>query len=110
MVALLSKYRVLDLTDARGAFSGSLLAQLVAEVILVEPPSGNNIRRTEPYAEDKPNLNNSLVHHSFSRGKASVMLDPKNSKDKKKFLDLVSSADVILRSGRPSEIDALGYP
>lgn len=110
MTALLAKYRVLDLTDARGAFAGSLLAQLGAEVILVEPPTGNNIRKTEPYAQDKPDLDNSLVHHSFSRGKASVMLDPNNSKDKKKFLDLASSADVILRSGRPSEIDALGYP
>ena len=38
---MLSPYRVLDLCDHRGLFTGSILAQLGAEVILVEPPAGS---------------------------------------------------------------------
>ena len=37
---LLSRYRILDLTDDRGHFCGMILAQLGAEVIAIEPPEG----------------------------------------------------------------------
>ena len=38
---MLSSYRVLDLTDERGAMAGFILAGLGAEVIVVEPPGGS---------------------------------------------------------------------
>ncbi len=37
---MLDGYRILDLTDDRGHLAGMLLAQLGAEVVLCEPPSG----------------------------------------------------------------------
>ena len=40
MEAMLSPYRILDLTDERSNLAGLLLAQLGAEVIAVEPPGG----------------------------------------------------------------------
>lgn len=49
---MLSPYRVLDLTDERGLFAGALLAQMGAEVVLVEPPSGSPGRHQPPFVDD----------------------------------------------------------
>ena len=35
---MLSPYRVLDLTDEKGQLAGAMLADVGAEVILIEPP------------------------------------------------------------------------
>lgn len=40
--------RVLDLTDERGATCGRRLADLGADVLLVEPPGGAATRRAAP--------------------------------------------------------------
>ena len=45
-------YRVLDLTDERGQLCGRLLADLGADVILVEPPGGSSSRRVGPFVGD----------------------------------------------------------
>ena len=51
--AMLSPYRVLDLTDDRGHLAGFLLGQLGADVILVEPPEGSSAR-AGPFVGDEP--------------------------------------------------------
>jgi crotonobetainyl-CoA:carnitine CoA-transferase CaiB-like acyl-CoA transferase len=38
-------YRVLDLTDERGQLCGQILADLGADVVLIEPPEGSHSRR-----------------------------------------------------------------
>ncbi len=51
----LEELRVLDLTDrAAGAFATKLFADYGADVIAVEPPSGNPLRRHGPFAGDWP--------------------------------------------------------
>ena len=44
--------RVLDLADRSAALAGRILADLGAEVVLVEPPDGNSIRRCAPRFDD----------------------------------------------------------
>ena len=46
---MLSPYRVLDLTHEWGLLSGKILADLGADVIQIEPPSGHPARRMGPY-------------------------------------------------------------
>ena len=46
----LAGVRVLDLTDGAGQMCGRLLADLGADVLLVEPPGGMTSRRAEPMA------------------------------------------------------------
>ena len=46
---MLSRYRVLDLTDERGLLAGKLLADLGADVIQIEPPAGSRARRAAPF-------------------------------------------------------------
>ena len=48
---MLSKYRVLDLTDERGHLAAFILAQMGAEVIAIEPPSGSHARRLAPFSK-----------------------------------------------------------
>jgi len=49
---MLSPYRVLDLTDERGLLCGKILADLGADVIQVEPATGNPARRIGPFYQD----------------------------------------------------------
>ena len=101
---LLAPYRVLDCTDERGAFAGLLLAQLGADVVLVEPPDGGRTRRTAPFVDDVPGVERSLVHQVLNRGKRSVVAE------RSALLDLVTDVDVLLTSGGPAELTAAGIP
>ena len=47
--ALLS-CRVIDCTDDRGQLAGFMLAQLGADVVLLEPPGGSPARFRPPFA------------------------------------------------------------
>ncbi|MEE9417203.1 MAG: CoA transferase, partial [Acidimicrobiales bacterium] len=95
--------RVVDLTTARGQLCGRVLADLGAEVLLIEPPSGLAARRVGPFAPD----GRSLFFESFARGKASVALDL--VADREAVLELIDKADIVLESSGPGELVALGY-
>ncbi len=103
---MLDAYRILDLTDGRGAFAGALLAMLGAEVVLVEPPEGLETRHRPPFIDDQPGPERSLVHHSFNRGKKSVIADLTTDEGRARFAELVAGADVVLESGGPAERQA----
>lgn len=91
---MLSDYRILDLTDDRGHFTGLLLAQLGAEVILVEPPGGHRTRHRGPYLDDVADPDRSIEFHAFNRGKRSVVVE-----NHEQLLALAATADVVIASG-----------
>ena len=70
---MLSPYRILDLTDERSNLTGLLLAQLGAEVVAIEPSEGTRSRHLGPFADDSPNIEGSLTHWAWNRGKKSVI-------------------------------------
>lgn len=98
----LSGLRVLDLADRSGAFAGRILADLGADVVMVEPPGGNSIRRLAPFIAD----GESAAHQYFSANKRSVALDLEHEADR--FLELAATADVIIDTERPGRLDSLG--
>ena len=60
--APLEGIRVLDFTQfQQGPSATVLLADLGAEVALVEPPEGNSIRRLAPFLDDEPGVERSLA-------------------------------------------------
>ena len=84
------------------------LADLGAEVIKVEPPSGDYIRdMTWPIVEGV-----SLLHLHVHRGKKSLVLDLRKSEAVAVYLDLVRGADVVAEAMRPGSLArrGLGYP
>jgi crotonobetainyl-CoA:carnitine CoA-transferase CaiB-like acyl-CoA transferase len=99
----LSPYRVLDLTDHRGALAGHMFAQLGADVIQVEPPQGSDARRHGPFAPDWPEGEDSLYWAAFASGKRSIVCDPATPEDEATFDKLVQSADFLIESCAPSE-------
>ena len=96
---MLSRFRILDLTDDRGHFCGMILAQLGAEVIAIEPPGGQRARRQRPYVEGTADPEKSLTHWAYNRGKHSLTLDFNDERDLQRLERLASTADAVIDSG-----------
>ena len=80
------------------------LADLGADVIKVEPPSGDYIRQmTWPIVEGT-----SLMHLHISRGKRSITIDLRTDEGRAVFLDLVAGADAVIEAMRPGGLDKRG--
>ena len=105
---LLEGYVALDLTDLRGQFCGKCLRDLGMEVVKVEPPDGDPVRRIGPFKDDRPNLENSLRFAFLNAGKKSLALDLDHPEGKELFLRLVEHADVVLESFDPGTLESKG--
>jgi crotonobetainyl-CoA:carnitine CoA-transferase CaiB-like acyl-CoA transferase len=106
----LAPYRVLDLTDHRGALAGHMFAQMGADVIQVEPSSGSPARRQPPFAPDWPEGENSLYWAAYASGKRSIVCDPDTPDGLALLRRLVERADFLFestapRDGRPAWLD-----
>ena len=83
------------------------LADLGADVIKVEPPGGDYVRRmTWPIIEGT-----SLMHLHLHRGKRSIVLDLRVPEAVQVYLDLVKDADAVVEAMRPGALErrGLGY-
>jgi benzylsuccinate CoA-transferase BbsE subunit len=100
--------RVLDLTGLRGALCGRLLADMGADVIKVEPPSGDPTRALGPFAGDRPHPDRSLTFWFYNLNKRSVTLDYRHARGADLFMRLVESADVVIESFEPGYLERLG--
>jgi crotonobetainyl-CoA:carnitine CoA-transferase CaiB-like acyl-CoA transferase len=107
---MLSRYRILDFTGGREAIAGQMLADLGADVVLVEPPEGASMRRLGPFYQGKADPNTSLPFWATNRGKRSVCVDIETEKGRSDFLKLIASADALIES-RPWQLSecGLGY-
>jgi crotonobetainyl-CoA:carnitine CoA-transferase CaiB-like acyl-CoA transferase len=89
-----------------GAITTSL-ADLGADVIKVELPSGDYIRQMSwPIIEGQ-----SLLHLHISRGKRSVVLDLASEDGRAAFLELIAASDAVVEAMRPGGLErrGLGY-
>ena len=85
-------------------FCASVLADLGAEVIKVEPPkTGDPFRAMGPSVKSVP-----LWWGVASRNKRCVTMDLKSDVDKRRFEILAGSADVFIENNRPGALDRLG--
>jgi crotonobetainyl-CoA:carnitine CoA-transferase CaiB-like acyl-CoA transferase len=105
---MLSPYRVLDLTDARGLLCGKILADLGADVIQVEPPEGNAARRLGPFYHDEVHPEHSLFWWAYTGNKRGLTLNLSTRDGQALFKRLVQTADFVIESGAPGELAALG--
>jgi alpha-methylacyl-CoA racemase len=102
----LTGLRVLDLTRMLpGNMCTLALALLGAEVIKVEDTAAGDYMREFGLQIG----GTGACHLSVNRGKLSVTLDLKLEDDRRKFVALVKTADVLVESFRPGVLDRLGY-
>jgi len=102
---MLEGLRVVELGQViAGTFGGMILSDLGAEVLKVEPPSGDAGRRSAIYGVGEE----SAIHLTLNRNKRSVVIDLKTDRGREVLLDLVRSADAVVENFRPGVIDRLG--
>ena len=101
--------RILDLTSLMGAYGTRLLAELGHDVLRIENPKGDRLRREEPLliaAESK--FEASACHQFLNAGKRSLALDLAAERGRKLLLALVAKADALVASlPLPLDADAL---
>ncbi|MFL6238545.1 MAG: CaiB/BaiF CoA transferase family protein [Actinomycetes bacterium] len=100
----LAGLRVIECSMLGPAAITGALADLGADVIKVEPPTGDYGRQmTWPIVEGV-----SLLHLHVNRGKRSVVLDLRTDGGKATFFDLVRGADVVIEAMRPGGLARRG--
>ena len=110
-MTFLQGYRALDLTGLSGQLCGRMLADLGMEVIKIEPPGGDPVRNLAPFIKSADGKLLSTAFAHLNAGKASKVIDLTDEAGKAAFRELVKSADVVIESFQPGELDAkgLGY-
>jgi crotonobetainyl-CoA:carnitine CoA-transferase CaiB-like acyl-CoA transferase len=110
-VEFLAGYRALDLTTVSGQLCGRVLADLGMEVIKIEPPGGDPVRKMPPFARSADGKQLSTTFAHLNAGKASKVLDLDGEAGRAEFRRMVETADVVLESFQPGELEAkgLGY-
>ncbi len=101
MIPALTDHLVVELTtQLPGPYCAMLLADLGAQVIKVEPPGGDPLRRFPP------------AFASVNRGKRNIVIDLKKEAGAAVMNRLISRADVVLEGFRPGVAARLGvdYP
>ena len=100
--------RIIELTSERCALAGKLLADMGADVIVVEPPGGSPMRAYEPFAGDSPDPEGALWWWHYNTSKRSVVLDLDSSDGAADFRRLAATADVVLEAEPLGRLDVLG--
>ena len=107
----LTGIRVIDLSGDLGVYCGKLLADVGADVIKVEVPGGDSMRRIGPFVSGAEPLENSLYWRHYNTNKRSITLNIETSQGTSILRRLASTADVVLESFAPGYLatKGLGY-
>ena len=101
----LAGVRVIDLTRVlAGPFCTQLLADMGADVVKIEGPEGDLVRRTGTVREGL-----SWYFAQFNRNKRSVVLDLYGEPGRAALADLLRSADVLVENFRPGVLARMGF-
>ena len=108
MPAALAGLRVLDLSGAMGNYAGKLFADMGADVILVEPPGGTELRREPPFIADEPGIERSLDFAYQNTSKRGICLDLDTASGQRLLRDLAATADLVIETAPPGWMAARG--
>ena len=105
---LLKGYRMLDLTDEKGALCGKIFADMGAEVIKVEPPRGCSTRTIAPFLEDLPGSDRSMYAIAYHAGKKSVSANLDSPGGREITAALAAKSDFLVESFECGYLDSIG--
>ena len=94
----LAGIRVIELANERLSFAGKLMADMGADVILVEPPGGDPSRSYPPFLDDEPGEDRSLYWWHYNTSKRGVVLDLDDKTGREVFRQLMLTADVLIEA------------
>jgi len=95
---------VLDFTTLLpGPLAALMLAEAGAEVIKIERPGGEDMRRFPPIVNGE-----SAVYAVLNRGKEVMSLDLKSAADRETLKPLIARADIVIEQFRPGVMARLG--
>jgi crotonobetainyl-CoA:carnitine CoA-transferase CaiB-like acyl-CoA transferase len=98
----LSGIKVIEMTHmVMGPAVGSILGDLGADVIKIEPVTGDKTRKLKK--------SGSGYFLTYNRNKRSIALDIKSSEGREVVLSLLSTADIFIENFRPGAMDKLGF-
>ncbi len=92
--------RVVELSDELCSWAGKLMADLGADVVVVEPPGGSRQRTYAPFLDDEPGPERSLYWWHYNTSKRAVVVDEADAADRGRLDALVAAADVLLAARR----------
>lgn len=99
----LAGVRVVELTDGKGEMCGRLLADLGAEVTLIEPPGGSRARRMPPMVGEA-----SLYFATHHANKHSVVIDSDTPAGRQDLAAWLAASDLVIESLGPAALAARG--
>ena len=100
----LAGIRVIELANfIAGPLCGTLLADMGADVIKVEPPKGDMGRATPPIRNDE-----SVSFTALNRNKRSLVLDLKQPEAQQICRKLAACSDVLVEAYRPGALEKMG--
>jgi len=100
-----SGVKVLEFTHWLSApYCGNILSDLGAEVIKVEPPSGDQVRKSGSYFEK----GESYLYIAYNHGKKGLAINLKDESGLKIINELIEKSDVIIENFRPGVMEKLG--
>lgn len=102
---LLNGIQVLEFTHWLSApYCGNILSDLGADVIKIEPPSGDQVRASGSYF----NQGESYLYIAYNHGKKGISVNLKSDSGLEAVRKLIEQSDVIIENYRPGVMDKLG--
>ncbi len=100
--------KVVDFTGQLGPYAGKLFVSLGAEVIHLEPPTGDPMRQVSPFLDNQAGPERSLSFLYYNAGKKSLVVDLAQTEGREIFRKLCREADVLIESAAPGYLKRLG--
>lgn len=102
----LAGVRVIEATTTwAGPMAGCVLADYGADVIKIEHPDGEVIRRLPPAI---PDSTNTIANETVNRNKRNLSLELRSDSGRALFLDLCRTADIVIENFRPGTLSKWG--
>ncbi len=106
MAGPLNGIRVIELTSVvLGPYACQMLGDLGAEVIKIEPLTGDTNRNLGPYRNTE---NMCSMYLGCNRNKRSVALDLKSEEGHAAALEIIKTGDIVVHNFRPAAMQRLG--
>ena len=90
------------------AYAGKLLADLGADVIKLESPGGDSVRRKPPFAADTPGRERSGLHLFLDTNKRSLTLDVESAAGRRLYRNIAQHCRTVITSRPIAEQRRLG--